>query len=106
LFNRDQVLHRISQDGNEVWGISVQPSSHKGDVFAAASIDDGVLRIFDIRCSTTGTEEFYLFGTDSYFKFSIIKLMALFIYNSSLQLLLSKPNKGWVSLVLRFHLSF
>ena len=100
------MLHRIPQDGSEVYGISVQPSNQKRDVFAAASIDDGVLRIFDIRCSTTGTEEFYLLGTDSYFKFSIIKLMTLFIYNSSLQLLSSKPNKGWVSLVLRIHLPF
>ena len=54
MFIRCQVLHRIPQDGSEVYGISVQPRNQKGDVFATGSFDDGVLRIFDIRCSTTG----------------------------------------------------
>ena len=54
-FNRGQLLHCIPQD---VERITVQPSSHNGDVFAAtstATFKAGVLRIFDIRCSTTGT---------------------------------------------------
>ena len=51
--NRSQLLHVIRQYDN-VRGISVQPSSYKGDVFAAGD-DDGVLYIFDIRCSTTDT---------------------------------------------------
>ena len=50
------MLHCIPQDGNTVYGISVQPSSFKGDVFAAGSVGDGVLRIFDIRCSTIGSK--------------------------------------------------
>jgi len=40
-----------------VWRISVQPSNHRGDVFAAAGPGDGVLRIFDIRRSTAGKDE-------------------------------------------------
>ena len=55
LFNRGQLLHRIPhQAGGRVFGLSVQPSSHNGDVFATGSIFDGVLSIFDIRHSTTG----------------------------------------------------
>ena len=54
LFNRGQLLHRIPQGGDLVFGLSVQPSSHNGDVFATGSLTGGVLRIFDIRHSTTG----------------------------------------------------
>ena len=53
LFNRGQLLHRIPQGGDLVFGLSVQPSSHNGDVFATGSFTGGVLRIFDIRHSTT-----------------------------------------------------
>ena len=53
LFNRGQLLHRIPQR-DRVFEISVQPSSHNGDVFATGSLYGGVLRIFDIRHSTTG----------------------------------------------------
>ena len=48
------MLHRIPQ-GQFVWGISVQPSSFRGDVFATGDSDDGVLHIFDVRSSTIGT---------------------------------------------------
>ena len=54
FFCRGQVLHSIAKDCNHFSRISVQPSSHKGDVFAAGSYDDNDLRIFDIRSSTTG----------------------------------------------------
>ena len=54
------MVHCIPKDGNAVMGISVHPRSLKGEeyillhVFGAGSIDDGVLRIFDIRFSTIG----------------------------------------------------
>ena len=49
------MLHSIAKGGaKEVGGISVQPSSHKGDVFAVGTSDEDVLRIFDVRSSTTG----------------------------------------------------
>ena len=54
LFNRGQLLHSITQPGDRVRGISVQPSSHNGDIFATGSLFGGVLRIYDIRHSTTG----------------------------------------------------
>ena len=51
FFNRSQLLHSID---SSAMAISVQPSSKRGDVFATGCYSDGVLRIFDIRRSTTG----------------------------------------------------
>ena len=45
-------MHSSPRDGF-VWGISVQPDSLKGDVFASVTRHLG-LSIFDIRRSTTG----------------------------------------------------
>ena len=53
------MLLCITQPGDCGRGISVQPSSPKGDVFAVGYVVDDILRVFDIRCSTSGI--FFLF---------------------------------------------